>query len=312
MPLIELDRIKSIARVINKIEIKPMDLYNTKFYPEANELVNKVFMYFLTMVAIDHRLSRPGKRYRANINGEELHGSDLLYYLGMKMFKKNPDFFTPSNLVNITYGDVKSWLSLGDAIPPDPEIRTLLLQDLGKKIIKIFNGYPIEILGICKGYLRREDGEGLLDLLRIFKAYADPVEKKSMLLIKFLSYRGMIKIIDSENIQIPIDNHLTRIAIRLGLLTLDKYIEEKIFNEVPVRYDEDIVIRYMAREAYKYLSIISGIDIFYLDDFLWSLGRNICVRDAPQCNICVLRSCCRAYETKIFPNEHVYYNTWYY
>lgn len=312
MPYIDMDKIRDVSSIISGISIKPMDLYDTKFYPAPTESTDRILTYFLAMVSIDHRLSRPDRQYKAVIDGEELSGADLLYRLGMKMFVANPDFFTPQNLSRISVEDVRSWLSVGEVSPPDPEVRSMLLKDLGKKILTFFEGSTLRLIEVSKGYLRRKDGNGFLDLLKVFKAYSDPVEKKSMLLVKFLSYRGILDVVDKENIRVAVDNHLTRIAIRLGIITLEKFLEEKILCEIPVGYSDDVVIRYTVREAYQYLSTYANVNPFILDDFLWDFGRRICLRNTPRCVICRFRYVCKAYEVGAYPNEHLYYDTWYY
>lgn len=312
MPQIDMERIMLISKEIKNFKLKPMDLYDPRFYPVENKPLDRVLMYFLTMVAMDHRLSRPGKEYKAFIDGEESKGADLLYKLGIRMYLSNPNFFTPEHLSRIGVDEVLSWLSYGGASPPDPYTRTILLKDLGSKIITLFNGDPTTIIKLSNGYLRREDGYGLLDLLRIFKAYSDPVEKKSMLLVKFLSYRGILNVVDKENIRVPVDNHLTRIALRLGIVVLEDYLEEKVLKEVEVSYDEDILIRFSVREAYRILSQQANLNPLHLDDFLWNFGRSICLRGSPKCSLCSLNNVCKAYEAKKFLNEHTYYNTWFY
>lgn len=312
MPYINVNKVKDVAKCFAKLDLKPMDLFDSRFYPKCSEPPSSTLMYFMVMVAMDHRISRPGKIYKAVVDGEEYKGADLLYRLGMKMYESNPYFFSPENLSKINEKDVMSWLSVGDAAPPDPKTRAILLKDLGTKIMHMFNGDPEEVIRGCGGYLRKEDGLGLLDILRIFKAYSDPVEKKSMLLVKFLSYRGLLNVIDVENIRVPVDNHLTRIAIRLGLVTLEEYLEDKVRREEEVTYDEDIIIRYSVREAYRHLSYYANLNTFHLDDFLWNFGRTTCLRDSPQCSRCFLRHVCRACETKMFLNEHNFYSTWYY
>ncbi|MEM4513372.1 MAG: iron-sulfur cluster loop [Ignisphaera sp.] len=312
MPYINANKVKDAAKCFTKLDLKPMDLFDSRFYPSHNESLSNTLMYFLVMVAMDHRISRPGRLYKAVVDGEEYKGADLLYRLGMKMYESNPHFFSPENLSKIGEEDVVSWLSVGDATPPDPKVRAILLKDLGLKIMRMFSGNPDEIIRICEGFLRKEDGLGLLDILRMFKAYSDPVEKKSMLLVKFLSYRGILNVADVKNIRVPVDNHLTRIALRLGLVTLEEYLEDKVRKEEEVSYDEDIIIRYSVREAYRYLSSYANLNAFHLDDFLWNFGRTTCLRDSPQCFRCFLRYICRAYETKMFLNEHNFYNTWYY
>ena len=312
MPFIDIDRIEKVSKGLKIFDFRPMNLFDTRFYPPKNEPLDRTLMYFITMVSMDHRLSRPGKVYRAYIDGEEYKGADLLYRLGMKMYLTNPDFFIPENLSKATAQDVLSWLSVGNVSPLDPGVRASLLNDLGMKILRFFDGDPREIIKICKGYLRKDDGLGLLDLLRIFKAYSDPVEKKSMLLIKFLSYRGILNVVDEENIRVPVDNHLTRIALRLGLVVLEKHLEAKVLREEEVGFDEDILIRYTVREAYRHLAAKASVNPFHLDDFLWSFGRTVCLRDEPVCRICNLKNLCKAYETGVHLNEHTYYNTWFY
>ncbi|OYT56351.1 MAG: hypothetical protein B6U76_04010, partial [Desulfurococcales archaeon ex4484_217_2] len=70
----------------------------------------------------------------------------------------------------------------------------------------------------------------LIDRLKTFRAYEDPVEKKSFLLVKFLERRGIFKPIDKENLHVPVDNHLVRIAFRLGIVKLDREILKKVLN----------------------------------------------------------------------------------
>jgi len=312
MPLIDLEKIRNVSKALTSVDIKPMDLYDTRFYPNKNESLDKVLMYFIVMVAMDHRLSRPGKQYRAFIYGEELHGADLLYRLGMKMYNEKLEFFDPRNLVKIEPRDIVSWLTIGSATPPDPDVRSLLLQDLGLKMLKLFDGDPVNLLIVSENRLRKEDGDGFLELLKIFKAYQDPVEKKGMLLAKFLSYRGILNIVDVCNKRVAVDNHLTRIAIRLGIVDLEKRYIEKIQNMIPIEREEDIVIRYNVREAYRYLSEYSNVDPFHLDDILWNLGRSICIKVKPLCEMCYFKSVCRAYLENVYLDEPMYFDTWYY
>uniref|UniRef100_A0A7C2VAT0 Iron-sulfur cluster loop n=1 Tax=Ignisphaera aggregans TaxID=334771 RepID=A0A7C2VAT0_9CREN len=312
MPWIDIDRVRSISTVLAKFQMKPLNPFDTMFYPPPGDPPEAVLMYFLVMVAMDHRLSRPLKKYTAFIDGVELHGADLLYRLGMNMYTRNPEFFTPRKLSEIKVEEVLAWLSVGGASPPDPIIRAALLRDLGIKILKLFDGDPSRVIKDCGGYLRKPDGYGFADIMRVFKAYSDPVEKKTMLLAKFLCYRGLLKIVDRDNIRVPVDNHLTRIALRWGIVVLEKHLEDKVLQGEEVGFDDDIVIRYSVREAYRHLAAYANLDPFTLDDFLWSFGRSICLRDKPLCEKCGLRDICRAFETKMFINEHTYFNTWYY
>lgn len=305
-------RIRSIAKILEKTVVKPsLNVFDDKLYPSRGVDEELVLRYFLVMVAMDHRLSRPGKTYEACLDDGCYHGADLLYRLGKKMFDENPSFFSPDKLSLVNVDHVKGWLTVGGAQPPDPEVRALLLRDLGVKLMKLYGSSVKEMIQISQGRLRSTDGYGLLDLLRVFRAYEDPVEKKSLLLVKFLKHRGLFNPVD--RLDIPVDNHLTRIALRLGLAMVSGTLWHKIRNGVETGRDEDLIIRLIVREAYRRLVDESKVDVGALDDYLWKHGREVCSRDNPRCSECVFKNACLARINRDFMvNEHVYYNTWYY
>ncbi len=310
------------------------DFLDPRYYPPSKDSREKITMYFLVMVSMDHRLSRPKKPYEGYVGGEFYHGADLLYRLGIKKYKEDPEFFTAERLSNIKEKDVISWLSVRDpkgkiAKPPDPRLRAELLRDLGIKLLKFYDGSAYKIILDSKGFLRREYGDGLIDRLKIFKAYQDPVEKKAFLLAKFLERRGVFMINDPYNKEVPVDNHLTRIALRLGIVEVDKETLEKIAAGVEFTWEEDVLLRLAVRYAFRLVSMRAGIDPFVLDDFLWGFGRKCCTREDPVCRkgcdkrcmsfggcrggSCALRNVCSAFTNPLLlVPEHKYLNTWYY
>ncbi|RLG84953.1 MAG: hypothetical protein DRO18_06540, partial [Thermoprotei archaeon] len=166
---------------------------------------------------------------------------------------------------------------------------------------------------------------GFIDRLKAFKAYSDPVEKKAYLLTKFLARRRILKYSDEVNAEVPVDNHLTRIALRIGLISIRGPLFDKVIKEVEVNYEEDIWIRLYIRKAYKLLSRRLGIDPLILDDFLWFFGRKCCVYEKPFCitkipckglglefKVCPFKEFCKAFKDKVILNEHTYRNTYYY
>lgn len=308
--------VKVIARILSKqrgfIESSSIDVFDTRYYPSADLDNETVLRYFLVMVAMDHRLSRPGKPYEACLEDGCYHGADLLYRLGARMLVENPSFFNPSYLRDVTVDQVMNWLSVASASPPDPAVRAMLLRDLGLKLVKLYDSSVENILKSSKGYIRGgSEHYGLLDYLRVFRAFEDPVEKKSILFVKFIVARKLYNPVDKPSI--PVDNHLTRIALRLGLIMVSGKLWDKIRSGSEVSSVEDVMLRFAVREAYEQLIKHSGLDMGVLDDFLWSHGRKVCSRDKPSCVKCVFREACLAYGNRDFMvNEHVYYNTWYY
>lgn len=318
--LIDEDKIDEVAEVL-KSEVKSLevdDFTNPLLYPPVNASRRTILQYFLVLVAMDHRLSRPNRPYEGYVDGMLFHGADLLYRLGVKKLEEDPAFFDAESLAKITAKDVIDWLSVrGEKIasPPDPDVRAMLLRDLGLKILRLYDGDPYLIITTSKGFLKSQ-GSGFIEILRVFLAYNDPVEKKSYLLAKFLERRGVLAILDNHNKEVPVDNHLVRIALRLGLIDVDQKLLEKIAFKIEFSESEDVAIRFVTRLAYKRLSARAGIDPFILDDYLWSFGRKICSRDNPKCrtkNECPLANICRASRNPLYmTSEHFFYNTWWY
>ncbi len=311
------DIVDKIGEVIkNKFnEIPKLDLFDKRYYPPERDNKEDVVRYFLVLVALDHRLSRPGKPYEACLEDGCYHGADLLYRLGKKVYDYNREFFDPRHLASLTVDEFNKIFSIGRARVPDPEVRVYLLKDLGIKITKLFNGRALELITKSSNLIRGVDTQpGLLDLLRIFRAYEDPVEKKSFLLIKFLIGRRILNPKDPWSLEIPVDNHLTRIALRTGLINVKGRLWKYIKAFKPVTRDDDMLIRLFVRRAYKTISVKYHIDIGVLDDFLWIMGRKICLRDEePQCDKCLFKKFCRAYRDREYlVKEHNYYTTWYY
>lgn len=306
---IDEEQLNNVARELQKIKIEPDPFTDPRYYPPPQDEYEHVVSYFFTMVAIDHRTSI-FKEYKAKIGEEEYKGADLLWRLGKEMYDRDPEFFLPHNLAKITLDTVRKWLTVDEVEIWDPGTRTLLLQDLGKKTVIYYDSKFTNILKKSEGKIRGENS--ITSLLKIFRAYEDPVEKKTFLLIKFLTRRKLIEIKDSENIELPIDNHLTRIAIRLGIVRLSREIEEAIEREIEVDQETDIEIRLVIREAWKKLAKKAEIEPTTLDDYLWNHGRKICTQENPKCNQCPLKNTCKANQTRKYLKEHKHQLTWYY
>ncbi|MEM5873404.1 MAG: hypothetical protein QW065_01250 [Acidilobaceae archaeon] len=304
-----------MSKLVKSIE--PDRFLDPELYPPTSASRRTVFQYFLVMVAMDHRLSRPGRPYEGYVEGKLYHGADLLYRLGAKKLKEDLDFFEPRRLATISIKDVKEWLTLHNdkASPPDPDIRAELLKDLGVKLLKLYDGDPILLLTESRGFLKNR-GSGLIEILKVFKAYNDPVEKKAYLLAKFIERREVMSFLDPQNKEVPVDNHLVRIALRLGLVDVDSTFLEKIAYGIEVSEDEDVLLRFATRTAYKKLISKVGVDPFVLDDFLWNFGRKVCRRESPVCKSgegCPLAPTCRANSNPLYMvPEHKYLETWWY
>ncbi len=324
---------KALSGTLKRVVPDPFT--DPRYYPGEQESREKITAYFLVMVALDHRLSRPGRPYEGIVDGKFYHGADLLYRLGKKIFDEDPEFFTARRLAAVKVDDIRNLFSAEKSdgrkiTPPDPEVRAALLRDLGLKLGKLYGGSAYRIVVESRGYLRYNVGEGFIDRVKIFTAYQDPVEKKPFLLAKFLERRKILPVWDGWNKEVPVDNHLTRIAIRTGIVDVDTEVLEKIAAGIEFSPEEDIILRYNARLAYRIAAQAGGIDPFIMDDLLWQFGRYCCTRDAPVCKSnctpgcrrlggcssdgkCIMTGVCLADKNPLYMvNEHNFLNTWWY
>ncbi len=300
------DKVFEVAKVIGSLGISQDNYTDLDYYPPVDVDLELQVMYFMAMVSIDHRLNVPGHQFKSMINGKVYVGSDLLWRFGVEKLRSDASFFTPRSLAGLKPSDVKDWL--GDVW--DYGVRAFLLSDLGRKVLSFFNGSALSLLKSTGGRLLGSGG--FTDMMRIFTAYTDPVEKKTFLLAKFLHGRGLIRFIDVDNAQVAVDNHLTRLALRLGLVELEQRYHDMVTGGVPFTPSEDVNLRGLVRDAWKLVSVNAGVNPFALDDYLWRLGRSVCIQDTPKCSTCPLRGVCNAYEKGVFINEHQFYPTYWY
>ncbi len=291
------------------------DFTDPRYYPPRGDDAERVLRYFFFMVAIDHRTSR-FKPFEGRVGGEFYHGADLLYRLGAAKYASDPDFFSPESMASISEGEVAEWLRTerGETIW-DPEVRASLLRDAGRKLLKFFRGSVSDLVEASGSYIRHPTGHGLGSLFKVFEAYSDPVEKKLFLFIKFVRRRGLVELADPENLEVPVDNHLTRIALRLGLVEPSGDLMGKILRGAEFTDAEDVELRMAVRRAYKCAARVSGIEPDLLDDFLWAFGRRYCTRERPVCErvgSCPLSSVCPSHGRASRVIEHYYVNTFYY
>ena len=297
----------------NVSSAKPMlNAFDERFFPGKDEEKEVVTSYFLFMTAIDHR-TRIGSTYQKEIKGELFFGSDLLFRLAKLKYDVDPNFYIPKNMADISLNDFKEVFMPERVTLENPEVRVALLRDLGSKLMILHDGKSLNLLDKAKGKIKGNPKDpGLLELLKTFIAYSDPVEKKSFLLMKFLKKRGIFTPKDLENEQVPVDNHLLRIAIRTGLLRLEKSWFPLLRNERDSTLEEDIVLRMMARTAFKIVAKEAKISPFLLDDFLWSHGRFICTNENPNCKECSIRTACLGEGSWFSWANEPFNENWYY
>ena len=260
------DKITQLSKIVKALKYKPISFNTPDLFPENDEFIYTNYVFFL--VAIDHK-THSKKRFEAFVDGKFYHGSDLLYFLARRLQKSRKNFFTAENLVKITAKDVTDIFSINDVTVRNPEQRAMLLKDCARKLIERYEGDFRNLLKLSKGYLISKDGNGLLQQLKMFKAYEDPLMKKSLLLVKILRRQKYFDPVDVENLNFPVDNVLIEIALRSGIVEVREELNRKLDEK------DAYILRKATNNAFKLVSKKSKIPPDILDDLLWAYGREV-------------------------------------
>lgn len=183
-------------------------------------------------------------------------GSELMWVLGLAVGEKHPGLLRAKSLCYVSAGDVADWFRAEDEPIADPERRAALWRDLATGLLRDYEGSAEAVLEASRGRLAGE--QGLLERLRPYRAYSDPLAKKAFLFAKIAERRGWFEVADPESWEVSADNVLMRLALRSGLIE-------------PGPLDR---VRAATRDVLKELSVRAGVSPPVLDDLLWELGRD--------------------------------------
>jgi hypothetical protein len=206
------------------------------------------------LCAVDHKT---GYAEPHHVGGEgPFEGSELMWMLGLRAHKEEPGLLTANRLRYVSAGDVAEWFRADSEPIGDPERRAALWRDLASGLERDYGGSAAELLASAEARLAGTGG--LLERLRPYRAYSDPLAKKAFLFAKIAERRGWFEVSDPEAWEVSADNVLMRLALRAGLVS-------------PGSLDH---VRAATRAACKDLASRTGLSPPVLDDLLWELGRN--------------------------------------
>lgn len=271
-------------------------LENINLPPDKEELMNIELekdvlknLYF-TIVAICHQTTPiMGPQLNGIINGEKLFGWDYMRVKWLIATTKNNSIVYPPYLSSISSKDIINILrdDKGNSTIFKPEVRALMLNNIGKRMIKLKYTSVQNIYDKGQGFLIRKDGNGLLNQLSKFKAYSDPVKKKSLLFLTLMKNHSLWHYKDNNNLGPSIDYHEIRGHLRYGSVKInDSNLIGKIYKNIVITQEEDVDIRKAIYEAIIYISKRSGISPGTLHYFFWNLFRNCCNREKAHCKNC--------------------------
>jgi hypothetical protein len=243
--------------------------------------------FFLALVAICHRTSPPIQLLLiGNVDGAILSGWDYLLNRFYEVARADLTLLTPSRWVQVSAEDIKDFFrdpTYGDRLT-DFEGRSSLIQDLGAKMIGSDWTQADEFYQECEQRIAIGN-PNLLEVLSHFRAYSDPVKKKSLYFLAIMRNYGRWIYRDDELLGPPVDYHEVRGHLRLGTVQVtDSKLLQQLRQRQPVTCSEDTILRQAVYDAIMLISDRSGIhnpsQLHYL---FWNVFRSVCLRKDPQC-----------------------------
>ena len=218
------------------------------------------------------------------VEGRYVRGSNYILSLMAKKAREDPAILDPKRMAELEIGDFISWFGpLGEArVPRRPGERVALLRDTAERLLAQYGGSVLALLEACSG--RIGGPGGLRERLASFKAFDDPLAKKTMVFAILAKKEGLWEPSDPENITVGVDYHLQRVALRSGMV---KVVDEKLLRKLRARRfvssREHHEIREACLKAYTCVSEFSGLSQMEVDQIFWHIGRNCCRAEEPVC-----------------------------
>ena len=243
------------------------------------ETALRVLFFFM---AINHDTRGLGGLAR----GKPRRGSDYLLHVIWGLAERDPGALEPSRLAELTLPEFLSWFGPpGEATyPRRPAERVELLRDAAHELLRAYGGSVSRLLEACEG--RLSGPGGLIERLRAFRAFSDPLAKKTMVFAILASLEGLWRPSDPEAITVGVDYHLQRVALRTGMVrVLDGRLREKLARRLFVSAGEHQAIREACLKAYLLVGRLAGLSQLEIDQIFWHLGRSCCRLREPACTL---------------------------
>lgn len=230
-----------------------------------------------------------GKALQGTVEKKKLRGWDYLLQKAIYESNKNPQMFTVDWLCGVTaellkeiYIDEREGETLGRL-----EDRAMLLEDLGIFLKGSHFDNVHEIYVRSGGYIIRNDGSGIAQVLSRTRAYQDPVQKKLFYFLAIMKNQGLWTYEDSISLGPPVNYHEQRGHLRLGTIRiLDQEFESVIRNRGNIGDQEDIEIRSAVRRAIEFIAQLLEVTPSMMHYYFWNHFRNCCSRSSPHCQSC--------------------------
>jgi hypothetical protein len=161
--------------------------------------------------------------------------------------------------------------------------RAAILRDIGRTIIEHFG----DTMKLYQRSERRIYGDnGFLRQLDCFESYkADPLRKKSHVLIQELVRERIVRFDDEHLIEPAIDYHIQRLYLRTDrVICRDRSIEQDLQSYRPRQRPRLVnLLRREVSDAVKLTAFYANLPIPDVNYVEWQIGRSVCTKLRPFC-----------------------------
>lgn len=208
---------------------------------------------------------------------------DFLRNVIYKKTLENSEWILASNISKITSTEVKCLLREYDKTERIREKeRAKILRSLGQSLLD----NKIDYKGIFfdgKGKRTFEEIDGILNCSIAFSN--DPERKKTQLLLQNLSTYDEYSFL-TDYCKPAIDYHIIREFLRRGIVTPSNQIAIDFIKNPKARREQTVAgLRKVCAEAFRLLEWLTEYDIITLNTVEWWIGRSVCVKECPDCQL---------------------------
>lgn len=309
-----------VAKVVRGLRLpRPREATPSMSFSESEE----ANLWFL-LGAICHQTSpASGKPLSGIVDGREWRGWDYLLHTFRVAAEADRRLLMPETWRTFTERKVTGLF--GEYITA-PRRRALLINDLGIGLDRMGWATIFRAAAYCSNRIANHE-PNLLATLSTFRAYSDPVQKKSSFFLALMANAGLWKYADPDELPAPVDYHEVRGHLRIGTVqATDARYRHAIETGVAISAEADVELRWAVRTALRHISVEAGTSANCLHYFFWNLFRTYCVRDKPLCDgsafdrlpseyreallrmgrtACPFDRCCKSAYASSATNEHV-------
>ncbi|MBS7642891.1 MAG: hypothetical protein QW374_03560 [Candidatus Bathyarchaeia archaeon] len=232
----------------------------------------RLLLYF-TAICYDTR------RVWGYIDGVYYRGSDYIYHAMLKKLMEG-EFFDTDRMRELSLEEFGQWFEEGVLTRIDERLK--FIRDTARMLELFYDGMASKLIEES-GY-RLSGSGGFVDRLSRFKAFSDPLAKKIMVLASLIEFEGLAFFKDSDSMEVGVDYHLQRIALRTGMVRIaDRSLSERIARGRFVSKPIHDAIRGSCLEAYRIIIDEAGFKPREVDAIFWNLGRSCCSIRRPSC-----------------------------